>query len=151
MKDLEIKIIYPEQFKPLSREMYKRVFNEEHPRQEERIDFACVFFYQENPVGYVTCYERNSEVLYIQFGGTFPEYRNRRAVFVAFDLLNIKLLKKYQFLTAKIKSENIPMLKLAFECGWRIVGTSLTSNKKLLVELANSRKQYNFQNDIIDT
>lgn len=143
-------MVYPEQFKSLSREIYKRVFNEERQRPEDRIDFACVFFYQENPIGYVTCYEHNSEILYIQFGGIFPEYRNRRIVFATFDMLNKKLLEKYQFLTVRIESENIPMLKLSFKCGWRIIGTLLNTDKKLLVELANSREQYNFANDIVD-
>jgi hypothetical protein len=150
MKDLEIKIIYPEQFKSLSYEMHKRVFNEEYPRQEERIDFACIFFYQENPIDYVTCYEHNSEVLYIQFRGIFSEYKNRRMVFVSYNILVEKLLEKYQFLTTRIENENIPMLKLALKCGWKIIGTFLSTDKKLLVELSNSRKLHNLEADSVD-
>jgi hypothetical protein len=141
MKDYEIKMVSAEQFKPLSRNLYRKTFGKEYPKQEDRIDFACIFYHKGNPSGYATCYEHNSEVLYLQFGGSFPEYRNTRIVFVSYNMLIKRLLEKYHFLTTKVESENIPMLKMAFKCGWKINGTYLDSDKKLLVELVNRRTQ----------
>ena len=144
MDGIEIKIVYPEQFKQISEQLYHQVFGGLRSREIERIDFACIFFYHNKPSGYATCYEHSSTIVYLQFGGAFPEYRSSRIVYFSYHQLIKKLLDKYSCLLTKIDSDNIPMLKLAFKCGWRIIGTSQYINNNngnnLLVELANYKE-----------
>jgi hypothetical protein len=140
MDNIEIKMLRSEEFKQISEELHRSVFFEERARELERIDFACLFFYQKRLGGYVTCYEHDSEQLYIQFGGAMPEFRSSSMVYVAYSKMIKILLKKYSFLLTMVENENIPMLKLAFKCGWIIIGTRMTTDKKLLVELINWKR-----------
>lgn len=140
MDNLEIKMLPAKEFQQISEELHKSVFSEERPREFERIDFACLFFYKKRLAGYVTCYEHDSEQLYIQFGGALPEFRSSSIVYVAYFRMIKILLENYSFLLTMVESENILMLKLAFKCGWRIMGTRMTTDKKLLVELINCKR-----------
>lgn len=76
----------------------------------------------------------------MQFAGALPELRNYSFVYTACSRLTQKLVEKYSFLITMVENENIPLLKLAFKCGWRIMGVRMTTDKKILVELINSRK-----------
>lgn len=137
MNEVKIKVVYPEQFKLISEQLYHQIFNQQRNSEIDRIDFACVFFYGDKPSGYVSCYEHSSKVLYMQFGGAFPEYRNSSLVYKSYRQLVEQMLTKYDCLRMRVDRDNIPMLKLAFKCGWKIVGTIFDEScQRLLVELS---------------
>ncbi|MBD2731124.1 hypothetical protein H6G96_33620 [Nostoc sp. FACHB-892] len=137
MSDIEIKIISFTEFKKISEEIHQIVFQEYRPRELERIDFAILFFYQKTLGGYMTFYEHNSEQIYIQFGGALPKFRNSPLIYKAYDQAIKQLLSQYSYLLTFVENNNIAMLKLALKTGWKIIGTRMTTDGRLLVELIN--------------
>lgn len=97
-----------------------------------RVDFALVGMGADAPVGFITCREENSETVYLEFGGAFPETKGTAAVWRCYQQGIEYLLERYPRLTTSIENKNTAMLKLAMKVGFRIVGVRNFRGKVML-------------------
>lgn len=73
-------------------------------------------------MAYVTCREVTSEVLYWQFGGSFPGTKDTVKTFQAYRGFSDWTKKHYKAVTTAIENTNIVMLKMAFKIGYLVTG-----------------------------
>jgi len=102
----------------------------------DRIDFALLSFDKGNPSGFVTCREFDSETLYWQYGGAFPNIAKGVAVWKNYSGFRDYSLANYKRIMTYIENTNIPMLKMALQAGFRVIGTK-TFKGDILLELLN--------------
>lgn len=116
---------------------HRALFAEIRPASFNRIDFALLVedADKKEPVGYGTYRELDSESVYMQYGGCFPNTQNTANAYpiycAAIDSLQNLGFKRANTL---IENENIPMLKFAFKKGFRIIGVRVF-DKKIYCEL----------------
>ncbi len=114
--------------------MYLLSFNGERPKALERCDFALVYKKDDNPVGFVTCHEMDSETLYWQYGGAINEVKKTHTVIDNYISFIMWSRERYKRVATRVENTNIPMLKIALKCGFLIVGT-YNFNNKIFLEL----------------
>lgn len=100
-------------------------FNEHRPIEMNRYDFALIATDSGKLIAYGLCREFDSETLYLGFGGCFPEYQKSRKAVEWYEAGIQWALSNYKRVTTLIENENIPMLRVAFHCGLRIIGVKL--------------------------
>lgn len=76
------------------------------------------------PMGYMSLVEFDSESVYLQHGGNFPASQGFMTLKTYLMMVD-HVKAKYKFLSTRIFNQNIPMLKLAFQAGFRITGTQV--------------------------
>lgn len=124
-------VITPEEFYDIAEMTHLVVFNEQRPKDMNRIDFAILIEGENHePLGYGTYREIDSESVYMQYGGCFPNTQNTVKAWdvyvAAIDTLESKGFKRA---TTLIENTNIPMLKFAFKKDFRIIGVRLFEGK----------------------
>lgn len=132
-----VRKIPPEEWRVISEEAHKVCFSEIRPKDMERISFALIAEKDGVPAGYVTCRELDSESVYWQYGGSFPNIKKNIYSMRAYEAFH-KFTKELGFkrITTYIQNTNISMLKLAFSQGFRIIGVRLFGNE-VFCELLN--------------
>ncbi len=98
-------------------------FDAHRSKDLERIDFALVTMKDSKPHGYVTCIEMDSETVYWQIGGAFPNAKGTGAVVPCYIAMVDWCLERYRRITTRIENTNVAMLRLAMKVGFLIVGT----------------------------
>lgn len=98
------------------------------------IDFALLGFCKEILGGYMTCKVMDSETIYIQYGGVFPEFQKSVYVLAGYRELLAFCFRDYKRVTTKVKASNVSMLKLALKLGFSIIGTMIFK-QELYIEL----------------
>lgn len=131
-----------EEFALVSEELFRLVFGSARAKDLERVDFAVLVEAHGKLAAFVSCYEHQAGELYIQYGGALPDFQRSPRVLRGYRFLLRFLLAHYPALMTRIENSNSAMLRLALSCGWLIVGLRMSSNRKLLVELSNSRPQF---------
>lgn len=123
-----------EQWADLSEKAHQACFNEKRPVNMDRIDFAlvCVDDDQKLMVGYTTMREIDSETIYWQHGGSFPEFRGTATAALGYSMFIQWCRERYKRIVTLIENNNRPMLKLAFHNGFTIVGVRNFKGKVLL-------------------
>jgi hypothetical protein len=106
----------------VSETVHFAVFNEYRPKDLARIDFAYSVWDNLTPIGYVTCREMDAESIYIGYGGILPDSRDKRLGYESMLLVIEELKTKYKRSSMLVKNDNINMLKLALNLGFKIVG-----------------------------
>lgn len=108
--------------KDYSEQAHKVCFSKYKPASYDRIDFAVIAVDDEQLCGYITCRETNSETIYWQFGGTFPEVIGTVKSIACFDE-GLKWAKSlYKRVIFLVENDNYPMLKLAMRFKFKIYG-----------------------------
>lgn len=102
---------------------HKLAFGAYRSRELDRIDFALITMKDSRPAGYVTCLEMDSETVYWQIGGAFPDAKNTGVVVPCYLAMIDWCLDRYQRITTRIENTNTAMLRLAMKVGFLIVGT----------------------------
>lgn len=102
------------------------------PEDGERIDYALVVFKEDKPLGYVTCREETSEIVYWQYGGTFTGNLTYRA----YEKLIDHCRGNYKLITTRIENTNTAMLRIALKAGFIVTGFRYFDNG-LYLELQN--------------
>jgi hypothetical protein len=97
-------------------------FNEHRPAEMNRIDFALLVVDGKTPQAYGTFREIDSETVYMQYGGSFPETLNTVKSFQAYCLVLNYLKERYKRATTLIENTNLVMMKFAMKQGLRIIG-----------------------------
>lgn len=122
------KEIWAEKF---AEEAHLAVFKEVWPRDFERIDYALVTVDEADKlVQYVTIREMDKESCYLQYGGSFEDFRNSIKSWRSYEVILDYLGKEYKNVGFLIENSNFPMLKFAIKkefvvCGLRHVNGKL--------------------------
>lgn len=125
----------PDQWGALSEKMHLVVFDKLRPKELERISFALIAECNEQLGGYITCKEMDSETLYIQYGGAFPNFSKSHYVLGGYLEMIKWCTQNYARVWTRIENKNVPMIKLALQAGFIVTGTSLMKNN-LYVEFS---------------
>lgn len=123
----------PSQWSELAEEAHLLCFNEVRDCSMDRIDFALYTTDGNKPLAYMTCKELDSETVYLQYGGSFPETQGTANSYRAYQAM-LKSLPElgYKRAGTYIENTNQPMLKFAMKAGWLITGTRFFEGTLLL-------------------
>ena len=116
---------------------YESSFGQSRDAGLERFAFALVAVDDDNdPVGFITCHELDSETVYWQIGGAFDKVKNTYSVITYYLGFITYCRGRFKRIRTRIENTNLRMLKLALKCGFLIVGT-LTFNNTTYLELVH--------------
>lgn len=120
------------------------VFDEKRPSEMNRIDFALVVVngLTNKPAGFCTVRELDSESVYWQYGGAFPETIGTIWVATCYQAFIDWCRGKYKRITTLVSNENIAYLKLCMKYGFRIIGVRVFKDE-IFVELLNELEPVN--------
>lgn len=97
-------------------------FGDQRPASLNRHHFVIAGFIDKEIMGYTTCIEMDSETVYLQHGGSFPNYEKSLYVWQAYQALLELLRPDYKRAWTRVKNTNTVMLKLALKLGFLITG-----------------------------
>lgn len=93
------------------------------PASWDRIDFAMLAVDDDGSyLGYAVCSERDSSTLFWQFGGLLPGSKSEGRAKEVMKCLLECARAKYTRLGFLVENDNLPMMKVAMDAGFRIVG-----------------------------
>lgn len=118
----------------ISKDAHTAIFGEVRPDTLNRHHFVVVVFGDKKIGGYFTCLEQDSETVYIQYGGVFPNFKESIYVLRGYAEMLKDLAVDFKRAWTRIENTNIPMLKMALKMGFVIMGTYFF-NGKLFLEL----------------
>lgn len=111
----------PEQWANLSKESNAAVFGEVVEPANERIDFALLTLEDDKPLGFLTFQEKDSESLYLQYGGVVLGARGRGTELLDFNFKGL-FEQGYKRISFLVENTNIVMLKVALKIECLIIG-----------------------------
>lgn len=126
-----------EWIKNFQNDAYKKVFEDDDTSSMDRSLFDHAFVVvddkTEMPIIYNTIKQSSTDSVFIEFGGSFPEYRGSMKVKPAFKIL----LDMYKNGGAKVvhlntKNTNVAMQKLALSTGFTQFGVHLSAGNLFL-------------------
>jgi len=127
----------PTEWAVMAENAHRYCFSEIRPADMDRISFAIASFEDEVPFGYVTVRELDSESVYWQYGGAFKSCEKSVKVLKHYQgYINFCKEAGYKRISTYIQNTNLPMLKMAMHCGFRIIGVRLFQNE-VFCELLN--------------
>lgn len=117
-------------------------FNEKRPAEMNRIDFALLVVNAEKnqPAGFCTVRELDSESIYWQYGGAFTHTIGTCWVGPMYEALIAWCKGKYKRISTLVSNQNVAYLKLCMKFGFRIIGVRLFQNE-VFVELLNELEE----------
>lgn len=128
-------LLKPEEWVGMARDSHLTVFGEESDPAMDRID-GVLFVLSEpedKPAAYVQFRYHDAESMYWPYGGAFPGLKgsgdSRLALGAVIQECWALGMKRISFL---VENDNVKMLKLAMNAGFRIVGVRMYKNKVLL-------------------
>jgi RimJ/RimL family protein N-acetyltransferase len=132
-----IKQITKDEWKLFSENAHCAIFEKHKNSNLEKCDFAILFYENEKslPLGFITCKELDSETLYYQYGGLFKDFRGKGFSTDLFKEISRWCHEKYKYVGFRVENTNLPMLKLAMNAGYKIVGIRNFHNYILLEHL----------------
>jgi hypothetical protein len=131
-----VKRFTPEEWAPLAQDAHKALFGLERPQELNSHHFILGGFGDGELGGYITCLEMDTKSVYIQYGGIFPNFSKSIHAFPAYLQLIGWLRAKYSRAMTKIENTNFPMLKMALQAGFVVMGTEFFEGK-LFLNLTN--------------
>lgn len=130
---MKILKVLPEDWATYSEDAHVAVFGVKKPAAWDRLSFALLAIENDTPVGYVTCQERTHEMLYWQFGGSFPGARGGVLAWTAWKgFLDWAIHSGYKYVTFQVANTNQAMLKMAMKSGFKISGVRAWGQYTLL-------------------
>lgn len=133
----------PDAWRGMSEDIHRVVFGTVKPADEERIDFALMVSRPEDggkPMGYITCREISANVVYWQFGGSFPGTIGTVKTFQGYREFVDYCRERYQKIFTYVDNKNVVMLKMAMKAGFRITGVRALTNETLVELYFDCRK-----------
>ena len=113
--------------------------NEVREPSMDRIDFALLNVKDKEPLNYCTVRELDSESVYWQHGGAFPNTKGQVTAFYSYKRNAEWCFESgYKRITTYIENNNMPMLKIALKVGFLIIGTR-TFKGHIMLELLLER------------
>lgn len=109
------------------------VFNENWTPEKERIDFTLLTVDEDNKmIQYATIREMDWESSYIQYGGSFPDYRGSINSVKSFRAILDWLFERYINVSFFTENTNWPMLKFAIREKFSVISTRTFQNHVML-------------------
>lgn len=108
---------------------HTEVFNTPWTKDFERLDFALLTFEGDSKVQFATVRELDKETAYIQYGGSFPDYRGSINSWKSFGVVLDYLDKDYKGVGFLTENTNFPMLKFAIKKEFAIVGVRVVNGR----------------------
>ena len=134
MVEVTAEKILPQHWLELEELSHQVCFGQFRPSSLNRHHFVIGGFVNKELSGYYTCLEMDSETVYIQHGGAFPNFEKTRFVLQGYQKMLEALSGDYKRAWTRIENTNRPMLKMAMQAGFLITGVYNYKNK-VLVEL----------------
>lgn len=108
----------------MSKNAHLICFNEARDPMMDRIDYALINEKDGDPINYCTVRELDSESVYWQHGGAFPNSKGTGSSFYSYKR-NAQWCfdEGYERITTYIENINLAMLKIALKVGFLIIGT----------------------------
>lgn len=126
----------PTEWKQLCAKAHLVTFGEKGREKLDRSDFALLVFGPGDELGgYFTCKEMDSETLYIQHGGVFPNFSKTVHVMKGYQLMINWAREHFKNVWTRIENKNTPMLKMALQVGFIPTGTT-SFGDKLFIEMS---------------
>lgn len=133
----QVRKLQPWEWARLSEDAHLINFGENRPASLDRIDFALITIKEGKPAAWCTVRELDSESIYWQYGGALPNIEKSVAAFSHYKrFAEWSFANGYKRVTTYVENTNIRMLKMAFQVGFRIIGTRHFKGH-VLVELLN--------------
>lgn len=109
-----------------AKDAHKSVFGHEYPDFDTSLfDYALLVIDKASntPISYVLVRHIQSHHFYIEYGGSFPDFRGGVRVHKSFNFILEEMAKQgFQICTLMTHVDNIPMQKLALHCGFKVFG-----------------------------
>lgn len=134
--DLRAEIIPLESWAQISADAHMACFGEDRSDSLNTFDFVVGCLVNEVLSGYFTCKLMDADTVYIQHGGSFPNYAKTIYVMRGYVTMLNALRERYKRAWTRIENSNRAMLKMAMTMGFKVVGT-YTFKGKIFVELEN--------------
>jgi RimJ/RimL family protein N-acetyltransferase len=131
---LEIKSLSGAEWRHFAHTAQVLAFRQTRDPSMDRIDFALLAVKNGEPCGFVTVRELDSESIYWQFGGAFPQIKATVHVQTVYREFVKACAGKYRRVTTLVENDNVPYLRLAMAAGFRIIGVRVYGGT-VLVEL----------------
>lgn len=125
--------IEKDDWKTYSESAFTAVFGKLKSSDTERIDYAFLVIEEDKPLVYVTVIELDSETAYWQFGGIFPWGQGKKWGLELLRTLLFEQAKYTKRVGFRVENTNYPMLKLALNERFQIIGSRFY-NGSVLVE-----------------
>jgi RimJ/RimL family protein N-acetyltransferase len=119
---MNVQVYNSEGWKIISETVHFDVFGEFRPKEMNRIDFVLVVWDDNQPIGYITCTEYDSESVYIGYGGAMSHKKKTYQVLIGYKLCLTYLQNKYSRVNTLIENTNISMIKMAMSVGFVVTG-----------------------------
>lgn len=120
---MQIHVVPQSEWVEMAEVAHRAVFNEPLPTHQIKTDFTLLALKNDDLMGYVTCREISSSLLYWSFGGSFPAAHETHWSWVYFRAMVEKCqelgFKQIMFM---VGNQNKVMLKAAAKMGFMIVG-----------------------------
>jgi hypothetical protein len=121
-----------EDWKDLAKKAHQLVFVEDWDSDSERIDYALVTEEDGDLVQYATVKEIDKNNSFIQYGGSFPKYRNTKKSYESFGTILDWMFDKYSSVGFLTENYNFPMLKFAIKKEFVITGMRVVRGHLML-------------------
>ncbi len=118
-----VQVVSKEKWKEMSFNAHKIAFREITDPEAERIDYALLCTDSKGKLcNYVTVREIDAGTCYWAYGGAFPPAKKSVKAFYAFREMVNWASERYDNMLTYIENDNIPMLKMAMQVGFKITG-----------------------------
>jgi len=139
---IRINKVSKEEWRSLAKDAHLICFNEIRDPQMDRIDFALLSDRDGEPLNYCTVRELDSESIYWQYGGAFPNTKGTVQSFYSYKRYASWCFEnQYERITTYIENTNLPMLKIALKVGFLVIGTR-TFKGHIMLELLLERSRF---------
>lgn len=93
---------------------------------DERYDFTLIVKNEAHKLMfYSKCREHNASTLYLMYGGALPGTIESSMTYFAFKKMLAYCQARYKRVTALVVNTNIRALKMAFKCGFLVMGSGI--------------------------
>lgn len=119
--------------------IHKNVFDETVPSHFFKFDECLIAENNDYLLGYILIKEVTTDMIELAWGGTF---KNTRGFWVkkAFKNSCDLLLQHYKIITFQTKNNNLSMIKLGLNIGFKIVGCTVVNGNEIFINFSKGRE-----------
>lgn len=123
---ISLKFYNKSEWEQYSKHFHALVFNNSDFSELENIDFACVVFDKDEPIGFATMRVLDKLHVYMQYGGSLTKnnYTNLKGYLELIEALK----SQFENITTLIENKNQTMIKFAMKAGFEIIGVRYKKN-----------------------
>jgi len=111
--------------------LFSSIFGFDRDINQQKADSYILFYEDSKWIGFCGFYLLNDKWCYLASGGMLPECRGFKTLNILKTILNSL---PYDIIQTEVKNDNLPMLKIALQSGFRIVG-AMGFNSDIFVNL----------------